>query len=87
MDKVELLPAHFWICDNCGAENFERGLVPEISEAEELQLKEEYGFDEIKGHFMVAPSDVKCPECETQYEADHSFFDDEEPEGNIIVPF
>jgi len=53
MDTVELLPAFRWICDECGLENFEGCMRPEMSEEDERALKVQAGIDPDKeGEFL-----------------------------------
>lgn len=70
MEKVELLPAFFWICPECGIDNFERGLVAEMSDAEMIDIRQELDLSEFEEVELVGhPEEVTCKECNTEYEA------------------
>jgi hypothetical protein len=64
MIEVELLPAYMWDCPECGGENFERGIVPEMSREEFELMCQENGVVEENGHWMLMPSQVNCRHCE-----------------------
>lgn len=67
--KVELLPAFLWICDCCGADNFERAIAPEMSPEELADVKESLGVGEIEDGFLLAsPDSVTCKSCGAVYE-------------------
>jgi rubredoxin len=66
-EEVELLPAYMWDCPECGGENFERGIVPEMSEEDKAELREEHGVVE-DGHWMLMPSKVTCRHCEATFD-------------------
>ena len=84
--KVEMLPAFVWTCPNCGIDKFERAVVPEMSDEEKFKLRLEYGVEgeDIQGLFMMAPVEVQCPECETEFET-MDFGENED--SDIIIPF
>jgi protein-arginine kinase activator protein McsA len=70
MAKVELLPAFFWICNECGSDNFERGLVAEMSESEMIDVREELELSEFEEVELIGhPEMVTCKECGTEYKA------------------
>lgn len=70
--KISMKPAYMWDCEECGRENFERGLVPELSEDEEQELREEYGVDdEEMGHWVMMPRLVQCKYCKKTCETVH----------------
>jgi hypothetical protein len=80
MKTVELHPAFFWICDDCGLTNFEhaRRVDPQSDEARELdeviarlksdanEVAEEFGA-ELGGDWVEAPTRVQCLKCESEY--------------------
>jgi DNA-directed RNA polymerase subunit M/transcription elongation factor TFIIS len=71
MDTIELHEAFMWDCDNCGVENFERAVRPELTEEEIQELKDEVGImDEEEGIFLMAPKTVTCSKCGTQYQTE-----------------
>jgi hypothetical protein len=64
MKTVELIPAHFWQCDNCGCENFVRSIVAEFSDDEIAEMKLDHGIDVLaEGHFLTKPTEVECASC------------------------
>lgn len=68
--KVELHPAHVWDCDECGRENFCRGIVAEMNE-EEIQEMRDLGMgEEVVGKWMTAPETVKCAYCGIEFDVD-----------------
>jgi len=69
---VELHPAFFWDCPECGVENFCRGIVPEFSEEERAELREEHGVNPWEqGSFVMQPEVVTCAECKAAFKAAH----------------
>lgn len=71
--RVELRPAYAWDCESCGRENFASGLVPEMSEEEMAELRDDYGlqpWDDV-GDFIELPPTVKCAHCETEFRTEH----------------
>ena len=70
-EKVELHPAFFWICPECGLDNYERSLNMEgqmIPEDIQAEIKMQIGleeWEEIPGDASVfmAPVNVKCKSC------------------------
>lgn len=70
--KVELRPAFVWYCDECGYENFDNGLIAEMSDAEKEELKEDGDIPEGQdGEWVMMPNTVTCKECGTEYESVH----------------
>jgi predicted nucleic acid-binding Zn ribbon protein len=63
MKTIELRPAHTWDCDDCGRENFCRGVVAEPSEDERREMEETTGEAFVMGHWMTAPDEVTCAHC------------------------
>lgn len=67
--KVEMLPAYWWMCDACGRDNFERGVVPSLSPADEESVKEQLGVDVLDtGVLLTYPDSVTCAYCQTSFE-------------------
>lgn len=61
---VELHPAFFWDCPDCGRENFCRGIKPEFSSSELAELREEHGVQPWEcGDFVMQPTEVTCNYC------------------------
>lgn len=71
-DMVELRPAYSWDCDECGAENFTRGLIPELSAEDLAELRDEHGVQPWEaGDFMAMPDTVKCHSCAGVFPTQH----------------
>lgn len=67
-ETVELHDAFFFICPNCGKENYKRGIVAEMSEEEESKIKEQMGIDPWQeGQFVMAPDKVSCKKCKKSF--------------------
>ncbi len=75
---VELIQAFVWTCDECGRDNFERGVslspesiaidqLPDAMDAETFQAWTQAGGE---GAFMTAPSRVTCPHCNSQFDTE-----------------
>ncbi len=61
---VELRPAFVWDCPECGEELFVRGLVPEMSEEDLQELRDEQGVQPWElGDFVMMPENVQCRKC------------------------
>jgi hypothetical protein len=70
--KVELRPAYVFDCDECGRENFVRGIVPEFSEEELAEIRLEQGIEPWEmGDFVTMPEVVKCQHCNAVFESAH----------------
>lgn len=68
MDIAELKPAHMWDCPVCGRENFCRVVVPELSESEAKEMKDEHGIEEYdQGYWVSAPTHVTCAHCGKEF--------------------
>lgn len=69
--KVEMRPAYEWTCPECGRDYFERGIVPEMSEEDLAELREEHGLEPWEvGVFMLMPEHVECSECNCKFETE-----------------
>lgn len=65
---VELLPAFLWICPECGAENFERTIVAELSAEQMQELRDEHGVEPWEeGEFLTNPQNVVCKDCSKEF--------------------
>jgi transcription elongation factor Elf1 len=72
MRTVELHPAHTWDCDDCGAENFVRCVVPEMSEEDLAELRDDHGVQPWEtGQFMTMPNEVTCAKCGATFTTAH----------------
>ena len=69
MEQAYLHPAYVWDCDACGQENFVRAVRVEMTEEDEVAMKEEYGVEPFEeGCFLGTPDEVRCVGCGTEYE-------------------
>ncbi len=67
-ELVETRPAFAWDCPNCGAENFARAVVCELSEEEMRELRDEHGVQPWEtGNFLVKPESVSCHSCKESF--------------------
>lgn len=70
--KVEMRPAFAWDCHFCGREVFTRGIVPELSEEELEELREDQEIEPgDEGDFLMMPTEVECPHCHSRFETEH----------------
>lgn len=69
---VELRPAYAWDCEDCGTENFTRGMVPEFSPDDLEELRDEHGIQPWEtGAFVAMPEAVKCNACGAVFSTQH----------------
>ena len=66
MKTVELRHAYEWTCDECGRDNYSRGIKPSL---EELDDDEREMLDD--GEWMMQPMEVTCPHCGTTFKVEH----------------
>ena len=65
---IELHPAYFWDCPECGRENFVRGISPEFTDEDLQVLKAEHGVQPWEtGDFVMMPTNVECGECHAEF--------------------
>jgi hypothetical protein len=70
--KIRLRPAYAWDCPDCGREVFERGVVPEMSEEDMEELREQDGVGPLEeGDFVMMPETVECPHCHSRFATVH----------------
>ena len=79
MQEVELHAAWSWDCDNCGRENFCRGMTIEFPTIEEQEAafrfhRNLYPGDPLPSDWrdfecLTFPETVECEFCEAEYEA------------------
>lgn len=63
-EVVELIPAFFWTCPNCGVDQFERCVVPEMSQEDRIEAMQALGVEPWKeGDLLTSPSAVVCEKC------------------------
>ena len=68
VSRVELIPALLWICPECGAENFERTIVAELSDEQLKEMRDEHGIEPWEeGHFLTNPEHVNCKDCQKEF--------------------
>lgn len=70
LKDIELHMAYMFDCDNCGKENFVRGISPDFTQSEADAIKEKHGIDTCnQGAFVVIPNTVTCKHCNTSFRA------------------
>lgn len=75
---VELHSAFFWTCDQCGKDNFERGITvaPETIDMNDLpesvdpEMVKEWFDGGGEGSFIMSPTDVQCRFCSEQFKVE-----------------
>ena len=73
MQSVELHHAYMFTCEHCGTDQFIRGIIPEMSEQEKIELRLDFGLQPWEeGEFTVKPETVTCGTC------NHSFIVEDE---------
>lgn len=81
-EKVEIHPACYWICPDCGRDNFEHVITAEFSDEERefIDGVHELCFDgELEGgDFVIQPTDLTCGHCGEQFESDRKECDEDE---------
>ena len=69
--KIQLRPAYAWDCESCGCANFENGLIPEMSDDDLAEMRDEHGIQPWEaGNFIEMPSAVTCPQCGAEFETE-----------------
>lgn len=77
---VELFQAFVWTCDDCGRDNFERGVtvapesiplddLPDSVDPEMVEAWREAGGS---GSFVMSPTRVKCQHCSATFGVEHA---------------
>ena len=76
---VELFQAFAWTCDDCGRDNFTRGitLAPASIDLDQVEAHDEETAEAIRewiasgnsGDFVQAPGRVRCEHCGAEFEA------------------
>ncbi|MEM9588515.1 MAG: hypothetical protein AAGA03_14620 [Planctomycetota bacterium] len=68
--KVELIPASFWTCPECGSGQFVRNIAVEASPEEIADLRDQLGVQPWQeGVLLADPKSVTCSECNATFEA------------------
>lgn len=64
VQAVELIPASFWTCPNCGTDQFERSVVYESSPEKMREIRQELGVEPWQGgELLTDPDEVECKTC------------------------
>lgn len=64
MKTVEMRPAYEWTCEECGKDNYERSVIPELNDEDLQELKDEHGVNAWEaGFFQSYPDYVVCGQC------------------------
>lgn len=70
-EKVELLPSLFWICPECGEDNFVRVIREEMSEEDESKMLEDIDDpDAVSAESYLYPLEVECSNCNEEFEVE-----------------
>ncbi len=70
--RVVLNPAYVWDCEQCGQENFARGIVWEGSPEDVAEMRDAHGVQPCEeGEFFSAPDEVTCAHCCQKFETQH----------------
>lgn len=73
MKTVELTPAFEWTCENCGKNNFVRGVVvpPAAISLEDLdESVQDWIESGESGDFVMKPRRVKCRLCQSKFKTE-----------------
>lgn len=75
MQKVELHQAFQWTCKECGYLNFVVGITAELTPEERAELRRQLNVGEDQefvadGGFIMAPTEVQCHRCRTEFKVD-----------------
>jgi rubredoxin len=67
--NVELHLAFFWVCPECGVDNFDRGIRPELTKEEAQATRAELGIEVWEeGVLFTRPDFVSCSSCKFKFE-------------------
>lgn len=81
---VELHTAFMWDCPTCGIENFARAIRPEMSEDDEMELRDRFGIDSWEeGDFLQAPVKVQCCHCDNWFDSKDDQLDDDDDDFDM----
>jgi hypothetical protein len=72
MKTVELRLAFTWTCDECGIDNFTRGVTVPPASIHEDEIDEsiqEWIESGLSGDFLTIPDTVKCQDCKAEFKA------------------
>jgi hypothetical protein len=80
MARVELHPAYWFLCDNCGAEQFVRSPVAELTDDEREEMRDNYDVQSWEsGVFHEIPQWVTCDNCHTEMQTERIEHGPDEP--------
>ena len=66
--EIELHPAFFWMCEECGADNFIRQFTAVLSEEEISMIVQDYGEDILDMHLATIPLELTCSKCNAVFD-------------------
>jgi len=73
---VELHNAFFWICDDCGTDNFVRAIPVSRDKIEaDIQELDEHDreiLENVEFEWTMAPEEVVCGHCGSKFETEES---------------
>lgn len=78
--QVELRPAFEWTCETCGRNQYESGIVAEMSPEDRIRLAASMGIgpediadcsEQLSGEFMLMPEQVICEACGSEFTTRH----------------
>lgn len=79
MSKVVLKTAYYWICEECGRDNYDRPVLAEIVPGDkETVFREWFGLEEFEElpddwenfQLVAIPRNVTCEHCGQEYETE-----------------
>lgn len=66
--RIKLEPAFAWNCPVCGERNFVDGVIAELNQDEQAELRWKHGIDEMEtGDWLCQPTSVGCVTCEAEF--------------------
>ncbi len=78
-EKIEIHPAHFFDCNQCGVENFVRSVQPVLTAKEQEELRSEHGVQPWEdGRYEAVPMTVECRNCGAKFETQFNGGDEDE---------
>jgi uncharacterized cupin superfamily protein len=73
-ERVELFPAHSFICPGCGEMQYAPAEIVEFNEEERLDLIEKHPDQDFKtGEWLSTPDTVTCLVCDREFEVSSSW--------------
>jgi len=81
LESVELLPAFYWICQECGKNQYQHAIHVEMSAEDMQEVLEDLGIDIAEqlgsGEFLKIPTIVECKDCSSRFKVTCPFVKDE----------